>query len=163
MSLNWFSTALRATCICRRISLLKCPNCPYETLSPITPLFSHSSSVSLWVTVARLQPRPERLAVWVTAPHSLLPLPSSPTPNTFIQRSSDYFSSFIWTTKHSPTPNLALCWKGEPSWREQSRGGCWKEGVWRWAPVGSVVSVWTLHKREELVLLACGKRGKGMR
>lgn len=140
------------------ISPLKCSNCPYETLSLPTPPFSHPGSLSPWVTVARLQPRPvgpckprpERLAVWVTAP----------PPNTFIQRSSDYFSSFIWATKHSPTPNLALCWERESQAGESRaeeaagrRGGC------GWAPVGSVVSVWTRIKEPSWFLLACRKEG----
>lgn len=33
--------------------------------------------------------------------------------------------------------------------------------MWRWAPVGSVVSVWTLHKREELVPACLWKEGEG--
>lgn len=68
-----------------------------------------SPSPQPWVTVARLQLRsvgpcklrPERLSVWVTAPP-----PSTPLQPPLTQCSSDYFRSFIWPTKLSPSPNL---------------------------------------------------------
>lgn len=116
--LNWPSTAVTATCICWGISPLKRSNCPYETLSLITPFFS------LWLCLTLGYCCQATAHAWKTSC-----LGHCSPPNTFIQRSSDYFSSFIWATKHSPTPNLPLCWKREPSRGEQSRRGCWREGV----------------------------------
>lgn len=115
---------------------------------PPTPLFSQSSSPSPWVTVAKLQPRPvrpcklgpERLAVWVTAPPS----------QHF--HSKEFWLLWLFYLGHKMFPNPqsgSLLRKGEPSWGEKSRveqrrlfegGGC------GWAPIGSMVSLWSRIK-----------------
>lgn len=65
-----------------------------------SPPFSHSGPVLPWVTVARLRPRPLKTSCL----GHCTPLAQLSPPNTFIQKGSDYFSSFIWATKHSQPP-----------------------------------------------------------
>lgn len=115
-------------------------NCPYEPLSPNTPFFS-LRFLSPWVTVARLQPRPvgpckprpERLAVWVTAP----PLPALSYKGVLTTL------ALLFVPQNTPpTPNLALCWERE-SQAGESRVDCWKEeGGSEWGGRGWMGACW---------------------
>lgn len=127
------------------------------------PLFSHSGSVSPWVTVARLQARPERLAVWVTAPppQALLPTLSYKEVLTTL--------ALLFGPQNIPQPPIRVfAEKGRAKLKRAEQRRLLEGGgvcvcvrvvcvcVCGWAPVGSVVSVWALVKERIQFLLTYG-------
>lgn len=124
----------------------------------LTPTFSHSSSLSPWVTVARLQPRPvgpwkprpERLAVWVTAPPPTCPYKGVLTTLALLFGPQNTSQPPIWLFAEKGRAELRIA--------EQKRllegGGC------GWSPVGSVVSVWTLKGVASCLLVEGGDEGQ---
>lgn len=103
-----------------------------------------------WVTVARLQQRPvgsfehrpESLAVWATAP---------PSPNNRVLTTL----ALLFGPQNAPLPPLWFLFEKMGSW-EGAVGGGGK------ALVGSVVSVWALHKgMEQLYARPCHRHFLG--
>lgn len=115
-------------------------DCPYETRSLITPFFSLLLRLTMgYCCQATAQ-------AWKTSCLGhCSPLPTLSYKGVLTTLGLLFGPQNI----HQPPIWLFAEKKREPSWGEQSRRAWWEEeGVCGWAPVGSMVSVWTLIKTE---------------